>query len=308
MSLIQIGEAAKMYDISRRSLRYWEEKGILESARGENGYRMYNKENITKISQIVMLKKLELPIQDIYSIFLSEDTHNVLMILKRHLENIRKKAKDLSSLELLIELLIKKAEEKESSDLFALITNMSDIKSSQLKEALFTANERSIQMNNEVRIVTLPKMTFACYRAESETPEDDCTKIMHNFIQKNGIKDMQGFRHFGFNNPNPTEGNPVYGYEMWAVVPSDFNVSSPLWKKDFNGGLFASLTCTLADIGERWGKLYNWVMESENYEMDYEEGTDRIGLEECINYDAFNSPEASLDERQLDLYIPIKKK
>lgn len=35
--MLRIGEAAKRFDISNRTLRYWEEEGILRSARAENG-------------------------------------------------------------------------------------------------------------------------------------------------------------------------------------------------------------------------------------------------------------------------------
>jgi DNA-binding transcriptional MerR regulator/predicted transcriptional regulator YdeE len=308
MSLIQIGEAAKIYSISRRSLRYWEEKGILNSTRGENGYRMYDGDNLNKIRQIIILKKLELPIQDIYLIFMSNDLNETIRIFKNHLTIVKKKASEVKSLALILELIISKAEVKSDNNIFSLIESIPSAIDSDFYKALLALNERSYDMDNEVRIVNLPKMTFACYRAESETPEDDCAKVMNKFIEENGIKHMQGFRHFGFNNPNPTEGTPIYGYEMWAVVPSNFAVPSPLYRKDFRGGLFASLTCTLADIGERWSKLYNWVMESKRYELDYKEGTERIGLEECINYDAFYSPDASFNDRQLDLYIPIKEK
>ncbi len=308
MSKVQIGKAAKMHGISRRSLRYWEEQGILKSARGENGYRMYDSDNLRKINQIVMLKKLELPIQDIHSIFLTENPDNVIMILKKHLDSIKNKAKDINSLALLLELLINKLQSQNESSLLSLVNMIPDIENEQITNALFTVNERSSKMDNDVRIINLPKMTFASYTAKSETPEDDCAEVMNKFIEENGIKHMQGFRHFGFNNPNPTEGNPIYGYEMWAVVPKDYSVPSPLVKKHFDGGMFASLTCTLDNIGERWGTLYNWTMQSEKYELEYDEESNRIGLEECINYDAFNDPGSTLTDRQLDLLVPIKKK
>ena len=311
MNLIQIGEAAQKYNISRRSLRYWEEKGILKSLRLENGYRVYDEENEKKIKRIIVLKELELRIEDIYAIFLSNKKDTVIKILENHLENIRHKAKNMSALSFVVEALIDKIK-YEGINMFALL-DMQKKNAEGLKAALSDLSERNDNMKeyslqNEIRIVNLPKMTFACYRAESETPEDDCTSVMGKFIGENSIQEKEGFRHFGFNNPNPTEGNPVYGYEMWAVVPSGFDVPPPLWKKNFNGGLFASLTCTLANIGERWGELYSWVTESQKYDLDYNEGKDRIGLEENINYSAFNSPETGPAEMQLDLLMPIKTK
>lgn len=102
--MLRIGEAAKQFDISNRTLRYWEETGILKSTRTENGYRFYNDENVTRISQ-------------------------------------------------------------------------------------------------------------------------------------NNLHKRSGYRNFGFNNPSPFEGNPVYGYEMWVTIPDNFVVPEPLVKKRFDGGL-----------------------------------------------------------------------
>lgn len=37
----KIGEISKLYQIGPDSLRYYEELGLLNPTRGENGYRMY---------------------------------------------------------------------------------------------------------------------------------------------------------------------------------------------------------------------------------------------------------------------------
>ena len=38
-----IGEIAKMYHLGVDTLRYYEEKGILEPIRGQNGYRYFDR-------------------------------------------------------------------------------------------------------------------------------------------------------------------------------------------------------------------------------------------------------------------------
>ncbi len=312
MKSMQIGEVAQRYCISRRSLRYWEEKGILESIRQENGYRMYDEENIHRIRQIIMLKKLELPIANIHNIFLLDNSTQIINILEDHLETIKRKSETFSALCLIIETLIHRLKTiNPGKEFFALLDAIEENSFDALKEAFSSLSERkdtmeNLKLDNEIRIVCLPKMTFACYSAESTSPENDCNQVMSKFILDNNIKEMEGFRHFGFNNPNPTEGSSVYGYEMWAVIPNEFDVPAPLWKKEFSGGLFASMVCTIADIGDRWQKLYSWTMESTKYEIDYLPGTDRVGLEETINYDDFNSPKTLPAEMQLDLLIPIK--
>ena len=102
----RIGEVAKAYDISNRTLHYWEESGILKSCRMENGYRYYDDYNITKIKQIVMFRKFNLPIQDIHRIFTSEELSVAIEILMKHLEETNHKADELRALGIVLERLI----------------------------------------------------------------------------------------------------------------------------------------------------------------------------------------------------------
>ena len=37
----------------------------------------------------------------------------------------------------------------------------------------------------DVRIVNLPRMLLACYKAESTTPENDCSKAVNKLIIEN---------------------------------------------------------------------------------------------------------------------------
>jgi hypothetical protein len=170
----------------------------------------------------------------------------------------------------------------------------------KLRNALqITLSERDSSMSNnssysrigDVRIVNLPRMVFACYKAESTTPENDCSKVISKFITENSLHLKYGFRHFGFNNPDPQEGNPIYGYEMWFVVSEDFVVPEPFIRKEFSGGLFASIPALMSNIGERWKLLWDWVFSNKKYVVDWNPDADRRWLEECIDYISFNSNE-----------------
>ena len=69
--LMKIGDVTTKFGISHRALHYWESAGILKSTRGENDYRYYDEENMQKIRQIVILRKLRLSIPSIQVIFSS---------------------------------------------------------------------------------------------------------------------------------------------------------------------------------------------------------------------------------------------
>lgn len=314
--LIKIGEAALRYNISNRALRYWEEAGILTSIRLDNGYRFYDDENITRIKQIMMLRRLRMPIQDIQRIFVSDDLVCAVDALQRHLEDTRYEAEELNALSVALEHLIKVVESHNNlSEVFEYLDVPDNSAILELKSALqITLSERdntilensSYSKIGNVRIVKLPKMIFACYRAESSTPEKDCAIVVNKLIHENALHEKYGYRLFGFNNPEPQEGNPAYGYEMWVVVPENFVVSEPFHRKEFAGGLFASVPAQLTVIGERWGQLWDWVMNNQKYDMDWNPDIDRRYFEECIDYVSFNSDEINENDKQLDLLAPIK--
>jgi DNA-binding transcriptional MerR regulator/predicted transcriptional regulator YdeE len=306
--MLRIGEAAKKFDISNRTLRYWEEEGILSSTRTEKGYRFYDSENTNRIKQIVLLRKLRMPIADIERIFISDDFDVAIDALTSHLENLRQESTVVNSLRTLIEKLISHIKaEKNLTQVFSYLEKQSKTTDSELEKALqIMLSERNNHMSanvlSDVRIVRLPAMTVAAYRAMSETPEKDCSEVMNKFVLNNSLQRKGCFRHFGFNNPSPSENNPVYGYEMWVAIPENFEIPEPLVKKQFDGGLYASIPTKMGEIGENWQKLYNWVKNNDKYEVDFS----FQWLEESTDFETFISSDESA--QQLDLLEPIKLK
>ncbi|MCX7657500.1 MAG: MerR family transcriptional regulator, partial [Oscillospiraceae bacterium] len=245
--MLRIGEVGKMFNISNRTLRYWEEKGILNSTRMENGYRFYDEENAARIKQIILLRKLKMPIADIERVFMANDFNVAIDALNNHLKNLKQETAMLNSLSILVEKLIERIKKEMNLEpLFSYFELQEPESFSKLENALqILLSERNIYMSanqlKDVRIVRLPEMIVASYLAKSETPEKDCSDVINKFILKNSLHEKSGFRHFGFNNPNPSEHSPVYGYEIWVAIPEDFNVPNPLVKKKFEGGLYASI-------------------------------------------------------------------
>ena len=69
--MVKIQEAASKYDITARTLRYYEDMGLLSSTRSDDyAYRMYDKNAISRLEQILILRKLNISIKDIQRIFL----------------------------------------------------------------------------------------------------------------------------------------------------------------------------------------------------------------------------------------------
>ncbi len=55
----RIGEVAKLTDLTTRTLRYWEEIGLVRpSSYGANGQRCYSREDVTRVARISDLQRL----------------------------------------------------------------------------------------------------------------------------------------------------------------------------------------------------------------------------------------------------------
>lgn len=310
--MLKIGEVAANYNISNRTLRYWEQVGILKSCRMDNGYRYYDEDNIKRIKQIIMLRMLDLPIRDIHSIFLTGELNVAIDALTRHLEETNHRADELKALGIVLEQIIMMVKSHQSLDnafKYLDIPNNSAIL--KLKEALeIVLSERENNMSvsngfsNEVRIVNLPRLIVASYYVIGDNPEDKCWDKIINLVKEYALDEKTGFRHlgFGFNN-----SRGEYGYEIWVVIPEDFQVPEPFERKEFQGGLFAALPTYLPMVGERWDQLQEWVRENEEFESDFQPEKMRYYFEECLDYYTFSSKEIVEEKRQLDLLLPIKR-
>lgn len=87
--LIKIRDVSAKYDISARALRYYEDMGLLHSTRSADyAYRLYDKQAIKRLEQILILRKLNISIKDIQLIFQASGSEVILDILERKVENI----------------------------------------------------------------------------------------------------------------------------------------------------------------------------------------------------------------------------
>jgi DNA-binding transcriptional MerR regulator len=65
----QIGELAARVHLSLRTLRYWEEVGlIVPSARTAGGFRLYTEENVRRVELIKRMKPVDLTLDELKSL------------------------------------------------------------------------------------------------------------------------------------------------------------------------------------------------------------------------------------------------
>lgn len=102
-----INEVSKKYRISVRTLRYYEEFGILCSKRLENLIRDFDKPELDKLELILIFKSLNLKLKDIKSIIDSNSNTELKHILYSELTDVENIIHDLTNKRQLLRSLLK---------------------------------------------------------------------------------------------------------------------------------------------------------------------------------------------------------
>lgn len=189
-------------------------------------------------------------------------------------------------------------------------------------EELFKTNEGlnkasdSINELTDVRIIYLPPMTVAAYKATGNDCEGKALGVIDNFAEEYELfKIKLDVRQFGFDcsDGQTAVGETSRAYEAWISIPDDMEVPEPLIKRKFEGGLYAVQVMRTWDD---WRLLGEWVNASDKYDNAWGEARwtpDETGagqgFEEQLNYwGHFNNGDFNGDDMQLDLLFPIKEK
>lgn len=90
-----INEISKMAGVSTRTLRYYNEIGLLTPSRvSSNGYRIYGKKEINKLQQILFYREFDLPLEKITNL-LSASAYDREETLREHKEKLLARRKQI---------------------------------------------------------------------------------------------------------------------------------------------------------------------------------------------------------------------
>lgn len=99
--LFTIGEMARLFHINIRTLRYYDELGILkpEYVNPDTNYRYYSSNQFERLNTIRYLRALDVPLEKISNFFDEKDVSTILSIFMEQRENVLKKQKQLAHIE-----------------------------------------------------------------------------------------------------------------------------------------------------------------------------------------------------------------
>ncbi len=112
---MKINEVEAQVGIAKRNIRFYEKEGLLTPARNsENGYRDYGEEDVRTLEKIKLLRKLDVPLEEIRR--LQQGLLTLDDVLRRHIIQLRRKEEDLATTETLCRRLCDAGEQLSTLD------------------------------------------------------------------------------------------------------------------------------------------------------------------------------------------------
>jgi len=320
--LIKIRELSSQYDISARTLRYYEDMGLITSTRSDDyAYRMYDEHAVRRLEQILILRKLNISIKDIQRVFNTSDSDIVLKVLTKKVQNIDDEVALLHELKDIVLDFIREIERvnfTDNSDIKQLYDKAKEIET-QLVSVDYIGKPASVNRLLEItdkldkKVPDIMVISMPGFRAVTtgEQSWQDMFKPggymfqlwQHVHLYKNIIFDCFDFL---LSKNDKAE---------WMCAVSDDVTDadiSPFKLFHFPGGLYAMAISIDEDnesIHKVEEKVRRWI-ESTNFEFDedrsvmfnmpylYEEGRNPV----------YRDIEKGLGYKQMQRYFPIRLK
>lgn len=298
---IAINKLSAQVGLTSRTLRHWETEGLFNSMRDDDsGWRVYDENAVLCIQITALLRKFDVPINEIKTVMGNKTFDNLRDIIMNRLSVLKAQKMENTLKERQLTQFLSFLQEQSNQ----LITN------TNLSQVLMSINESEYEKEDfilsnlkengrHLRFITLPPMRVAYNIAVSVSPEEEAMAPIIDWIKSANLAGTA--RLFGGNmNPMPSGEGKQYGYGICASIPGEIVVPAKLKEMRLPGGLYAMLESS-DDIGASWKTLMKLLSTNDKYEPD----RSRLCFEEHIRND---NTVGSGNEFFLYLLEPVKVK
>ena len=157
--LAKINEVTTCYEVTARTLHYYEKMGLIASTRDKSsGYRLYDETAIVRLKQILILRKMNISIKDIGEIFNASNSDAVLSVLDRKVDDIDNEVAHLHELkELVLEFIqqMRQVDFHNETDVKLLFDKAVEIESSLVNPDIASLLDTSDVVDKNVTSVSL---------------------------------------------------------------------------------------------------------------------------------------------------------
>ena len=307
--LVKIKDISSKYDVTTRTLRYYEDVGLITSTRSNDyAYRMYDEHNIKRLEQILILRKLNISIKDIQRVFSTSGAEVVLEVLEKKVQNIDDEVALLHELKEIVLNFIREIERVNFNDntgIKQLYEKAKEIESHMVSvdyigrpnaskvDRLIEITDKLDKQIPDVMVVRIPP-----FRAVA----GDIDRLMDwvwNDARKGYFKDII-FDCADFLIRYPNHDEYIIALNDHVTIEN----CVPFSVIDFPGGLYVmamSINDDYDSIHKVEKKIYRWI-ETTGFEIELERGV--------MGNMAFMDDEIvkGLGYEQLQRYVPIKVK
>lgn len=304
--LIKITDLTTQLGLSSRSLRYYEQIGLITSVRPAfEKYRFFNAETVERLKQIIVLRKMQIPVKDILRIYESESMGVVVETFVNRIHAIDEEIGALAELKRIVgdflQTMIDNGVTKISAIplLYEEMDKQLAVFEEQKPVTMAELEDVSDKLAKPLvlSIVDLPPMRVLTSFRKPDTKESDFSGFSR-YIQVNGLSRAASGSHRQF------EFQTEAGDVLMVRVPEDFINESEYLDYTFKGGLFAAVNVYLdEDLGQCFRALIRDLDANPYYQFAYcTDGTSRhpVLLENLISPD---------DRRELvAMLVPVKKR
>lgn len=263
MDLLCITDAVKKFAISSKTLRYYEQVGILKAERiNGSKYRYYDIESTERIKQILTLRKMQISIKDIIRIYESADMSVIVEVFVNRIQTINNEIDALSELKRIVNEFLKIMTENGIAKISALpllYEKMENIERPPITYEELSALSEKLRHEINLSVVDLPPMRMLSSKRK-DNGLSDSESFMDWLILNNIPLGLPGRREL-FELQEKT-GETVF----LNKIRDDLVNGSPYADIYFNGGLFA-----VGDIyvDEDISAFYHAMIDSFNYNKYY---------------------------------------
>ena len=109
---MKIKQVEELVGITRKNIRFYEEQGLLNVERAENGYREYHQEDIIWLQEMKLFRKRDISIEEMKLLF--EKKKSLQICLEQHLKELEHRKEGISKMQEICERLILEHQSLES--------------------------------------------------------------------------------------------------------------------------------------------------------------------------------------------------
>jgi DNA-binding transcriptional MerR regulator len=307
--MIKIHEITSRYDITARALRYYEDMGLIHSVRSEDyAYRLYDETTLTKLEQILILRKLNISIKDIQRIFNASGSEIVLEVLGKKVQSIEEEVTLLNELKEIVLEFIHEIEEINfnNSSHIKLLFDKAKVVEDHLTRVdyigkpsnigRFVEVTQKLEKKPDIRVIELP----ACRMVTSGVKQGNNHKRFDKMWGKLDAKRKERFFPRDFMWWDKENNGPVWWYavEDW-VTDADTNGFKFV---DFEGGMYATAIVPDFDYNEAlraYNGIKDWITKHQSFALDERSGHKTMWHVVAPDITSF------LGYRQVEYFFPI---